>query len=286
MTGSQIHSSKLAYSTRVRPTEFGTGSCTWSRTCGEKRRCLEDTSAFDDSRLAEPSTGDSDAAATAPAAIVQAAPEPVWFDEEWANAITHGLGLALSVAGAAVLWMALSAHGSMRHVIGCGIYGGSLVALYGASTLYHCVREKKLKRLTQLLDHVCIYLLIAGTYTPILLIALEGVTQWALLATVWLAAAAGIVVKLRNAERLNETSFLPYVALGGLAVLAIKPLLAAVPMGAIAWLIGGGIFYVGGVVFYANDHRRMFHAVWHLFVVGGSVCHYLAVLWHLVPGVN
>lgn len=207
-----------------------------------------------------------------------------WIDEEWANALTHGLGLALSVAGCVLLWMALTDQGTTKHIVGCAVYGGSLVALYAASTIYHCVRDRELKRLTQLLDHVCIYLLIAGTYTPFLLISLSGWTRWLLLATVWGAAGAGIIVKLRNADRLNETSFLPYLGLGGLAVIAIKPLLAAVPVGAMAWLIGGGVFYVAGIAFYANDHRRLFHSVWHLFVMGGSVCHFLAVLWHMIPG--
>ncbi len=202
---------------------------------------------------------------------------------ELANSATHGLGLALSVSGCAVLVTLAALRGNAWHIVACSIYGGTLVLLYGASTFYHSVRSRRLKRILRIVDHSSIYLLIAGTYTPFTLVLLRGGWGWTLFGLVWGLSLAGILLKVWFVDRLPVVSTLVYVAMGWLVIIAIKPVVAVVPLAAILWLLAGGLFYTAGVGFFAWEKLPYHHAIWHLFVLGGSVCHYFAVLYYVVP---
>jgi len=202
---------------------------------------------------------------------------------ELANSATHGMGLALSVAGCAVLVTLAALRGNAWHIVACSIYGGTLVCLYGASTVYHSVRSRRLKRILRIVDHSTIYLLIAGTYTPFTLVLLKGGWGWTLFGLVWGLSLAGILLKVWFVDRLPVVSTMVYVALGWLVIIAIKPVVALVPVAAILWLLAGGLLYTAGVGFFAWQKLPYHHAIWHLFVMGGSVCHYLAVLYYVVP---
>ena len=157
------------------------------------------------------------------------------------------------------------------------------MALYTASTMYHAVVEKRSKELWRVADHICIYLLIAGTYTPFMLISVGGLCGWTMLALVWGIALTGIAQKIRYAASLDAMSAAPYVALGWLVLLVAKPLVETVPTAGLVWLLAGGLAYTAGVVFYVHDRKPFFHAIWHLFVLGGSACHFVAVMYCIDP---
>lgn len=202
------------------------------------------------------------------------------LEDEIASAITHGLGLALSIVALFVLVLIAAAEGTVWHVVGCSVYGGSLVALYLASTLYHLVWHPRWKAALRVVDHACIFLLIAGTYTPFTLTALRGAWGWSLLALVWTFALAGITYKLIRARHGLPESAMPYILLGWLALIAAKPLVESIPLAGLLWLLGGGLAYTLGTIFYSLDGRRFFHAIWHLFVMAGSALHFCAVLYY------
>lgn len=197
--------------------------------------------------------------------------------EEVANAITHGAGLLLAVGAVPVLVTLGVLFGSARHVTGFLIYGLTLVVLYAASTLYHAIPLPKAKQRLRVFDHAAIYLLIAGTYTPVALIALEGLWGWGLLAAVWTMALCGVAFKLLFTGRFEGVSVAMYLGMGWLAVVAIGPIVEALPMAGLAWLVAGGVSYSAGVFFYRWKQLPYGHAVWHLFVLGGSVCHFVAI---------
>lgn len=204
--------------------------------------------------------------------------------EEIANAVTHGVGAGLFAAGAAVLVTLAALRGDARHVVACSIYAITLVLFYSVSTLYHALRGPRVKRVFRILDHAAIYLLIAGSYTPFLLVSLRGVWGWSLFGLVWGLAVLGIVFKSRWTGRLPILSTALYVVMGWCIVVAWKPLIAALPPGGVAWLVAGGLVYSSGVVFYALDRKfRWAHPVWHVFVLVASVCHFVAVLLYVVP---
>jgi hemolysin III len=203
------------------------------------------------------------------------------LEEERLNAITHGLGFAISAVAVAYLLVVVVMAGSWLRVASCGVYGASLLLMYAASTGLHAARCPKLKLRLQLCDHVSIYLLIAGTYTPFLVLLMQNPIGLALLTSVWALAGAGIVIKVRNAHRLGETSPLPCLGLGWLVLIAMKPLLAAVPLGGIALLVGGGMSYSIGMIFFCLDDRPYFHAIWHVFVIAGTGFHFLAVAMYV-----
>lgn len=198
-------------------------------------------------------------------------------DELW-SALTHGAGTIASLAGGAVLITLAALAGDARHVIGAAIFSATLVLLYTASTLYHAVPHPAAKTRLKVLDHCAIYLLIAGTYTPFTLVALRGAWGWTLFGLVWGFAAAGVVFKLFFAGRFRLVSTLLYVALGWMVLLAWGPLTRALSTGALVWLAAGGIAYTAGTLFYMSRRIPYAHAIWHLFVLGGSVCHFAAVL--------
>jgi hemolysin III len=198
--------------------------------------------------------------------------------EELANALTHGVGLALSLLGLPLLVTVAMRHGDVRQVVAASVFATSLVLLYAASTLYHAVPGDRAKQLLRVCDHVAIYLLIAGTYTPFALGVLRGAWGWTLFGIVWGLAAFGILHKTLLGFRFPRLSTAMYVGMGWLAVVAIGPLARALPAAGLGWLIAGGLCYTVGVVFYVKGHRPYRHAVWHLFVLAGSACHYAAVL--------
>lgn len=202
--------------------------------------------------------------------------------DELANCVTHGVGLAASLAGLPVLvWLAAS-RGEARHLAGALVFGIALVVLYAASTVYHAVRSARARRICRIVDHAAIFLLIAGTYTPFTLVTLRGARGWSLFAVVWGMAAVGIVCKLFWTERWELASTAVYVAMGWLVVVAAGPLVERLPAAGLAWIVAGGLAYTAGVAFFLLDRRRFFHAVWHLFVLAGSACHFVAVARYVV----
>jgi hemolysin III len=203
--------------------------------------------------------------------------------EEIANAITHGIGLLLSIAGFAVLFVLAAVRGTAWHIVACSIYGATLIGLYAASTLYHAVISPQVKRALRIFDHSAIYLLIAGTYTPFLLVSLRGPWGWSLFGVIWGLALAGVLFKLWFVERFAILSTAVYIAMGWLVVIAAKPVITHLPVTAIIWLLAGGLAYTGGVIFFAAKRIPYSHAIWHLFVLAGSICHYFAVLSTVIP---
>jgi hemolysin III len=203
--------------------------------------------------------------------------------EELANSLTHGLGMLLSIAGLALLVTSSALRGDVWLVTSSAIFGATLVLLYTASTLYHSLQGEQLKRLLRKFDHAAIFLLIAGTYTPFLLVSLRGPWGWSLFGVIWGLAVVGVVIKFWFAGRFRVISTLIYIGMGWLVVLAVKPMLLAVPPGGLWLLLAGGLCYTGGTVFYLWKRLPYHHAVWHLFVLAGSVCHWVSVFGYLVP---
>ena len=203
--------------------------------------------------------------------------------EEIAHSVSHGIGIVLSIAGLAVLVASAALRGDAWHVTSSAIFGTTLVLMYTASTFYHAVPLARARRVLRTLDHSAIYLLIAGTYTPFTLGPLRGPWGWSLFAVVWTAAVAGVVFKSVAIGRAPILSVALYVTMGWCVVVAFGPLARSVEAGGIALLIVGGVCYTLGIVFYAWHRLRFGHFVWHLFVLAGSVLHYLAVLLYVIP---
>jgi hemolysin III len=199
-----------------------------------------------------------------------------------ANAITHGVGAAFALAGAVVL-IVRAAHGSAWLVVSCSIYATTLVLVYLCSTLYHSLVRTGARHVFLVLDHAAIYLLIAGTYTPFMLVSMRSRLGWTLLAFVWTLAVAGVVFKSLAVGRFPAASATVYLLMGWCVVFAVRPLLHAISWHGMIWLGAGGLAYTLGIVFFANDRLRYFHALWHLFVLAGSVAHYFAILFYVVP---
>ncbi|MGP1665824.1 MAG: PAQR family membrane homeostasis protein TrhA [Rhodanobacter sp.] len=201
------------------------------------------------------------------------------FGEEVANSISHGLGVLLAIVGLPVLIVNAVRTGSALAVVGSAVFGGSAILLYMASTLYHAVSHERAKAWLQRLDYSAIYLLIAGTYTPIALGVLGGGWGWGLLAVIWTLAVMGVVFKLVVGARFHRLSTALYVAMGWAALVAIRPLWLHMAPGGLAWLLGGGVAYSLGVVFFLlQDRLRYSHFIWHLFVLAGTGSHFFAVL--------
>jgi hemolysin III len=208
------------------------------------------------------------------------------FAEEFANSVTHGVGLGLSLAGMAVLIILTAMRGTAWHVVSCTVYGSTLVILYAASTLYHSIQSPRAKRVLRIIDHGAIYLLIAGTYTPFTLVNLRGGLGWTLFGVVWGLAALGIVFKVFHVDRFPIASTLVYLSMGWLVVIAWKPMITLITAGGIALIAAGGAAYTLGVFFYAAKRIPYNHAIWHLFVLAGSIFHYVAVLLYVLPARN
>jgi len=188
----------------------------------------------------------------------------------------------LALAGAAYL-IAASTRGTVWNVVSCSIYGVTLVLVYLCSTLYHSLVRTRARHVFLVLDHAAIYLLIAGTYTPFTLVSLRGPLGWWLFGIVWSLALAGVVFKSFAAGRFAVASAVIYLFMGWFIVFAARPLIRAISWQGVMWIAAGGLAYTLGIVFFAMDHRRYFHAMWHVFVLAGSVLHYLGVLFYVVP---
>lgn len=205
------------------------------------------------------------------------------YEEELANAVTHGVGLVLSIVGWIGLLLLSGLAGDGWDLAASAVFGGTLVFLYTTSTVYHCVRTPRLKRTLRLLDHIAIFLLIAGTYTPFTLVLMREGWGWSVLALVWGLALAGLLFKLFSVHRFHPAATTLYLLMGWLGVLFTDPMSAALPAGGLLLIAAGGLAYTVGTVFYGWHSLRYSHAVWHVFVLVGSICHYAAVVMYVLP---
>ena len=203
--------------------------------------------------------------------------------EEIANSVTHGVGAGLSISALSILVVMASFGGDPWRIVSFSIYGAALVLLYLASTLYHSFQWPGVKQLFRKFDHAAIFLLIAGTYTPFTLVMIRGAWGWVLFGLVWGIALVGIVFQTVCIGRFHVVSTLMYVAMGWLVVIAIKPVLNTVPTPALLWLLGGGLCYTVGVIFYVLHRMPYHHMVWHLFVLAGSVLHFFSIMFFVLP---
>jgi hemolysin III len=213
----------------------------------------------------------------------QAALPRYGFGDELASSVIHGIGILLSIAGLAVLVVHAASHGTPSDVLASAVYGVSLILLYTASTLYHSIRTESARRLLRTLDHIAIFLLIAGTYTPFTLIALRGTWGWSLFGIVWSLALLGSALELGLLKRYRRFAVLLYVAMGWVGIIAFRPLLAHLQTGGMVLLLAGGAAYTLGVPFYLWRKLPYHHSVWHFFVLAGSVLQFLAVFFYVMP---
>ncbi|MCB9477809.1 MAG: hemolysin III family protein [Deltaproteobacteria bacterium] len=210
-------------------------------------------------------------------------PQDYSLGEEVANAVTHGLGFGLSVAALAVLVTHAYYFGDAWRVVSFSIFGATLILVYLASTLYHSFQAPKIKRLFRVFDHAAIYMLIAGTYTPFTLVNLRGPWGWAMFGVVWAMALGGVIYTTLFLGRYKYLPVAFYLTMGWAMIVALKPLMAAVPVSGLIWIAIGGAAYTLGVVFYLWEKLPYNHAIWHVFVMGGSVCHFFAMFYAVLP---
>ncbi len=203
-------------------------------------------------------------------------------EEVW-NGITHGIGAGLSIAGLTLLVVLAAINGDSWRIVSFSIYGSTLVLLYLASTLYHSIQIPKVKRVLQVMDHAAIYLLIAGSYTPFLLVNMRGTLGWTLFGVVWGLAVLGIALRTIFVGRFEKLAVVGYLLMGWLMVVGFKEMQLAIPSGGMALIIAGGITYTVGVIFFAWRKLPYNHVIWHLFVMGGSMCHFFAMLFYVLP---
>lgn len=203
--------------------------------------------------------------------------------EEIANSITHGFGLLLAITGMAVLINFASRLGNTWHLVSCSIFATTLILQYAFSTLYHSIQVPRAKSFMRVLDHSAIFLLIAGTYTPFMLVNLRGVWGWSLFGIVWSLALLGVLFQVSLLRRWQGISLSLYIGMGWIVVIAIKPMLDSVATGGLILLLSGGLAYTSGVIFYLWKSLRYHHAIWHGFVLLGSILHFFAVLFYVIP---
>lgn len=203
--------------------------------------------------------------------------------EEIANSITHGIGILLAIGGLGVLTAFASLYGTAWHIVGCSIFGAALILLYAASTLYHAIQHPPAKSILRILDHSAILVLIAGTYTPITLVNLRGPWGWTLFGIVWGLAVVGIVIEATPLRRFRAALIVLYLIMGWAVIAAVKPMLESVGSGGMKLLLAGGLAYTGGIVFYVWRRLPYNHAIWHLFVLAGSILHFFAILFYVIP---
>ena len=211
-------------------------------------------------------------------------PSKYTLGEEIAHAITHGIGALLAIAGLAVLMVAAATRGEGAwQTVPCAIYGAAMVLMFTTSTLYHSFPWPRVKRVFRVLDHEMIFLMIAGSYTPFVLITLRGALGWTLFGVVWGIAAAGLVFQGFFTGRFKGASTALYVVMGWIIAFALKPLLEQMSPAGIRWLVAGGLCYTLGAIVYLFKRVKYHHALWHLAVLAGGACHYFAILWHVLP---
>ena len=197
--------------------------------------------------------------------------------EELTASLTHGAGFVAGVGGLVALVILAARSGDPWRIVACTVFASTVVLLYAASTLYHALSRTRARGVFQVIDHSAIFLLIAGTYTPFALVTLRGPWGWTLFGIVWGLAIVGITIKAVFGTRWPVFSTVLYIGMGWTVVIAVKPIVATVEPGCLAWLVAGGLAYTGGVVFYAWERLRYSHAIWHVFVLAGTACHYVAV---------
>jgi len=198
--------------------------------------------------------------------------------EEIANSVSHGIGFLAAAAVTPYMVVMAVRHGTAANVVGVSVFAATMMLMYLFSTLYHALPGPRVKKVFRILDHNAIFLLIAGTYTPIVLGVLYGAWGWTLLGLVWGLALAGIILKSISGVKYHGVSLAIYVAMGWLVLIAAKPLLQAMPFWGLFWLLAGGILYTAGILFYRSKHVPYAHMVWHLFVIAGTACHAVAVV--------
>jgi hemolysin III len=203
--------------------------------------------------------------------------------EEIAHSVTHGIGVILSIAGLVILVTLAALRGNAWHVVSSSIFGVTLIFLYTASTLYHSITHPGTKKVLRVFDHSAIFLLIAGTYTPFTLVTLRGGWGWTLFVLIWGLALVGIVYKITASKRYRLLSVLLYLGMGWLVLVAIKPMVTSVPLPGLVLLLAGGLCYTLGLVFFVWRSLPYSHAVWHVFVLAGSICHFFAILLYVIP---
>jgi hemolysin III len=203
--------------------------------------------------------------------------------EEIANSITHGIGIVLAIGGLGVLTAFASLYGDAWHIVSCSIFGAALILLYAASTLYHAIQQPAAKSILRILDHSAILVLIAGTYTPITLVNLRGPWGWTLFGVIWGLALLGIVIEATSLRRFRAALIVLYLIMGWAVVAAIRPMLDSIGSGGMKLLLAGGLAYTGGIVFYVWRRLPYNHAIWHLFVLAGSILHFFAILFYVIP---
>lgn len=203
------------------------------------------------------------------------------YHGEWFNSISHLVGAVAALAGLVVVVVVAAQQGDPWKIVSFSVYGATLFFLYTVSTLYHSLRGRA-KQIFRKLDHYSIYFLIAGTYTPFTLVTLRGAWGWSIFGVIWGLVVVGIVVEALPQSRNRILSLVVYILMGWLVLLALKPLLEVLPWAGFVWLLVGGLFYTGGVAFYLFDEKiRHFHGIWHLFVLAGSVSHYVTILFYV-----
>jgi hemolysin III len=198
--------------------------------------------------------------------------------EEIANSVSHGIGFLAAVAATPCLIASAVNRGTTASVVGVSVFAATMMLMYLTSTLYHALPGPRAKKVFRILDHNAIYLLIAGTYTPLLLGVMHGAWGWTLFGLVWGLAVAGIILKSISGVKYHGVSLAIYVAMGWLVLIAVKPLIEVMPFWGMFWLFAGGLFYTGGILFYRNKRMPYAHAVWHLFVIAGTVSHVIAIM--------
>ncbi|MBI2336341.1 MAG: hemolysin III family protein [Deltaproteobacteria bacterium] len=208
---------------------------------------------------------------------------PRKLGEEIANSITHGIGWLLAIVGLIVLVVEAAQFGNAWHIVSCSIYAATLVFMYAASTLYHSLTNPRAKFVFRVIEHSAIFILIAGTYTPLTLVSLRGPWGWSIFGVVWGIAIVGILFKTLLRKRFSWLSTLLYVLMGWIIVVALKPLLQMFPAAGLKWLLWGGLFYTVGAGIYSLKRLPYGHTVWHVFVLAGSACHYFAIKFYVIP---
>ncbi|WP_317041597.1 PAQR family membrane homeostasis protein TrhA [Cyclobacterium lianum] len=201
------------------------------------------------------------------------------LEEEFANSITHLIGILFSIVAISLLVVFSVMNGTAIHVLSCSIFGGTILLMYTFSTLYHAISSSRIKPLLRTFDHISIYFLIAGTYTPFLLIGLGGTSGWVYFGIIWGLTLVGLVFKIYYTHRFSRFSLILYLSMGWLLIFFIRPLMDRLSPDTVLLLAAGGLAYTAGVIFYTNKRMRYAHAIWHLFVLAGTVFHFIAIMW-------
>lgn len=203
--------------------------------------------------------------------------------EELANSISHGIGAGLSVAALVLCIVKAALHGNAAGVVGACVFGSSLIILYCMSTLYHAITNQKARRVLRVFDHVSIYLLIAGTYTPITLVTINGPMGWTIFGIVWGVAILGIILNSISIEKFKKFSMISYICIGWAVIIGARQVYTNMPKNGLIFLVIGGLLYTVGIIFYALKKYKYMHSVWHLFVLAGSIMHFFCIYLYVLP---